>query len=522
MTEMIFNTPRRIICLILFALSFFAFSSCAVPQWIEEDIIESEKTDELLQGVIDNFTAEFTIARYTGERLDPYTSENRINRDLLSLCYDPLIFTDSNSDPVCVVAESYATTLKSVAFTIDPDAKFSDGTPVTAADCVYSYSIAMDENSVFRDRFNYIYAFEELSDGRFAVYFDTESLYNVNLCDIPIIKRGTYGDYVPQGSGKYRIVREYAFIYLEKNQYSQVATEENFAISRIDVHDLKSKEELLYNFNYNKIHGAYTDITDDGDEFRGNIETISFCENSLVYLVVNKQYTDRFTADPLFSKGLTYCIDRSSLCADNLEGGTQPVWYPFNPDWSVTLAAELSKDIYSTVDAHECFTSIGLILDGAVRAYNGEPVTLRIIVNSENLKKVKVARAVASDLEEMGFTVEVLSLTWDKYVKAFNELDYDICISETAMPRNMDVYSLLSPEVNSGRGPVTPEFLEAIKFFNNGEIEMREFLSEFQNFLPIVPLYFNRGALAVNRVVSGHFTPSETNMYYGIEGWVFS
>ena len=522
MTEMIFNTPRRIICLILFALSFFTFSSCSVPEWIESDIMESEKEDELLAGDPVDYSVSFTLARYTGERLDPFTSDNRINRDLLSLCYDPLIFTDSNVDPVCVIAESYTTTLTSVVFTINPDAKFYDGTPVTAADCVYSYSIAMGEDSVFRDRFDYISDFEEYSDGRFAVYFKSASVYNVNLCDIPIIKRGTNGDFVPTGSGKYKIVREYAFIYLEKNPYSFVDTGENFAISKINVHDISSKEELLYNFNYNKIHGAYTDITDEGDEFRGNIETIGFCENSFVYLVVNKQYTDRFTADPLFSKGVTYCLDRVSMCADILEGGTQPVWYPFNPDWSVTVEAGLNKDIYSTIDAHECFTAVGLVLDGAVRTYEGEPVTLKIIVNSENLNKVRVARAVADDLEEMGFNVELSSLTWDKYIKAFEELDYDICVSETVLPRNMDVYSLLYPEVNSGRGPVTPEFLEAIKFFNTGEIEMREFLSEFQDFLPVIPLYFNRGALAVNRVVSGSFAPSETNMYYGIEEWVFS
>ena len=51
---------------------------------------------------------------------------------------------------------------------------------------------------------------------------------------------------------------------------------------------------------------------------------------------------------------------------------------------------------------------------------------------------------------------------------------------------------------------------------------MRELLSVFQEELPVIPLYFNRGALAVNRVVSGDFAPSVGNIYNGIEDWKFS
>ena len=297
---------------------------------------------------------------------------------------------------------------------------------------------------------------------------------------------------------------------------------ENFEISKILVHNILSTEELLYNFNYNKIHGSYTDITDKGSEFRGNIETVSFCDNSLVFVTVNKTDPESFLANPSFSKGLTYCFNRMKICAEILSGGTQPVWYPFNPDWSVTVKAELNSDIYSTVSAHDYFTEAGVILSETVRVYEDEPVELKIIVNSENLTKVEVAEFLAHDLEEMGFKVNLVTLTWDKYLQAIEDYEYDIYVGEVMMPQNMDVSALLSDNVNSGDKYVEWELNEAIALFNKGELSMRDFLSAYQEELPIIPLYFNRGALAVNRVVSGNFAPSNGNLYNGIENWSFS
>ena len=513
---------RLIVLFVLFALSSFVFSACSISEWMESELQDEVPGDTPGNDEPKDYSVTFTLTRYTGESLDPYLSDSRTNRDLLSLCYDGLIFNNSSYEPVPVIAESYESDLKRVVFTLNSNACFSDGTPVTAIDCQYSYSLAMKKNSVYYDRFDYISDFEVLDDGRFAVYFKTESVYNVNLCDIPIVKRGSDGDFAPIGSGKYRIVRENASVYLEKNPYSMVDNGENFEISKILVHNILSTEELLYNFNYNKIHGSYTDITDKGSEFRGNIETVSFCDNSLVFVTVNKTDPESFLANPSFSKGLTYCFNRMKICAEILSGGTQPVWYPFNPDWSVTVKAELNSDIYSTVSAHDYFTEAGVILSETVRVYEDEPVELKIIVNSENLTKVEVAEFLAHDLEEMGFKVNLVTLTWDKYLQAIEDYEYDIYVGEVMMPQNMDVSALLSDNVNSGDKYVEWELNEAIALFNKGELSMRDFLSAYQEELPIIPLYFNRGALAVNRVVSGNFAPYNGNLYNGIENWSFS
>jgi len=516
------NSLKRIICFILFAISLSLFSGCSVSEWIENELQDDPTLEDNNEENSTDYSVVFTLARYLGERLDPFLSKSRTNRDLLSLCYDPLIHVDSSSVAVGVIAESFEIYDNKVIFTLNPNARFFDGTPVSAADCEYSYSVALDAKSVYYDRFDYITDYEAVSSDKFAVYFDTNSIYNINLCDIPIIKRGTNGDFIPVGSGKYQIVRDNASVYLEKNPYSFVDTGENFDISKIMVHDIQSDEELFYNFNYNKVHGSYTDITDDGSEFRGNIETISFCDNSLVFAVVNKNFSHEFLSSPSFSKGLTYCIDREYICEKILSGGTQPVWYPFNPDWKVTVNADLNRDIYSTVSAHEYFNDCGLLLSGLDRVYNDEIAELRIVVNSESLTKIEVAESIAKDLENMGFSVTVKSLTWDKFIVAVTERSYDIYIGEVLLPQNMDISVLYSYGVNTGHGYVEEYIKDAVESFNVGDLSMRDLLSVFQEELPVIPLYFNRGALAVNRVVSGDFSPSVGNIYNGIEDWKFS
>ena len=80
--------------------------------------------------------------------MDPFLSKNRTNRDLLSLCYDPLVSVDSSFDPICIIASEYEVYDDKVVFTLRQDACFFDGANVTAADCEYSYSIASNRDSV--------------------------------------------------------------------------------------------------------------------------------------------------------------------------------------------------------------------------------------------------------------------------------------------------------------------------------------------------------------------------------------
>ena len=81
------------------------------------------------------------VAVYTGETLDPYTSANRSNRAIMALCYDTLIALDSSFSPYSLISE-WTIDGEKVTFVLSDDAVFSDGSRITATDCIYSFDRA--------------------------------------------------------------------------------------------------------------------------------------------------------------------------------------------------------------------------------------------------------------------------------------------------------------------------------------------------------------------------------------------
>ncbi|MBR5721603.1 MAG: hypothetical protein IKX78_03860, partial [Clostridia bacterium] len=94
---------------------------------------------------------------------------------------------------------------------------------------------------------------------------------------------------------------------------------------------------------------------------------------------------------------------------------------------------------------------------------------------------------------------------------------------------NMDITSVMKNElvvsarITEDENPETAyseEFLTAISDFYAGNSDMRTFLSVFQEELPFIPLYFSGGALAINRKISGSFSPGCFNIFSSPETWV--
>ncbi|MDF2686351.1 MAG: hypothetical protein K0S55_1532, partial [Clostridia bacterium] len=460
----------------------------------EEINVEAQPEEEYTPPV------HFSLALYTGEVLNPYTSQNRANHELTELCYDALIILDNSYKAIPVIAEKYVVSENKIIVYLRQDVLFSDNTPVTAVDCLYSFQKASEADSIYNSRFKYISDWSVVSDYVFEINFFNNNVYNINLLDIPIIKKDSYALKsgaleLPTGSGRYYPVKDGDNFKLKNNENSIYKDKGDFKISEIDINKISDTESLTYNFNYGIIHALYVDLSDGNTRFRGNIELVSFGSNSMVFAVVNT--TKPYFQSPEASQGITYIINRSNISENILMNNINTVWYPLNPSWEKTKNANLNNDIYSTATGHEYFNQAGLKLSGINRSWNDEPLDLNIIVNQEDIIKVKVANSIADDLKGMGFNASVNSLKWDDYLKAVANGEFDIYIGEAKIPYNMDISSLLSPSICNNGLEYSDEFLQAINDFNNGELDVRSFIHIFQSNLPFIPLYFSSSALAI-------------------------
>ncbi len=499
-----------VIAVLVFALFLSSCSFFSIPE-------DENKGNDGKQDEPEKEKTELTIAYFSGEKIDPYTATNRANRSIIGLCYDGLVFLDGDKKATGDIA-AFETDGSTATFVIKDGARFSDGSAVTADDVLYSFDRAKADGSIYSFRFSkYISSWKKTSANTVTVTFKNKNIYNVNLFDFPIIKKNSQGAY-PDGTGNYRISSKDGLLYLELNGNSEKA--DGSEIKIIKLTQITDAQDLNYNFNYGVIHAAYADLSDGSQRYKGNVELVTFMTNSLVYAVVNK--SKGYLSSNGVSSAISLALDRKKISADVLDSLGDSVWQPFNLNWCELKNKDIKKDIYSSSEAHSLFEANGLTLRGTKRTHYGKELSLTVICNNEDRTRVRIANAVADSLKESGFSAEVVLYNWNDYQKAINAGDYDIYIAETQIADNFDIrYMFTDGAVNTHSGSPST-FLSALDGFYAGDVDAADLLSAFNADMPFIPLYYNRGALAVNRLVSGDFKPTEADIFNGIENWTIS
>lgn len=89
------------------------------------------------------------LTPYLPEEIDPYVDSRLISRILAVNVFDPLVRAGGTGEPVPALASTWSNPAPDVwRFQLRPDARFSDGKPVTAADVVRSFERARSSGSM--------------------------------------------------------------------------------------------------------------------------------------------------------------------------------------------------------------------------------------------------------------------------------------------------------------------------------------------------------------------------------------
>ena len=84
---------------------------------------------------------EFSLAYYPERGMNPLSCNDFTNRVLFSLMYQPLFTVNSKHEAEPILCSAFQVAPSNMIYTcyIEPDARFSDGSPVTAEDVVSLY-----------------------------------------------------------------------------------------------------------------------------------------------------------------------------------------------------------------------------------------------------------------------------------------------------------------------------------------------------------------------------------------------
>lgn len=499
-----------VICL-FFAMAFF-LSSCSFFGTSIPDLVgELEATTAEPEQPKD---ATFRLPYARSDTTDIYNVESRVNNDLVSLCYDGLIRVNSSWDAECSLAESFEQRGTTVTFIISADAVFSDGSAVTAADCEYSFGLARTGKRYSRF-FKNISSFSAADEKTFSVTLSHGARQYVNLCAVPIVKRGTgsrLGEAI--GAGKYKAVKNPDGITLTANGFREEMRDAK--LKTIETVGYDSPGDMMSDFNYGGTDALYADLSDGSSKYRGGSELSAFTSNSAIILAVNPN-RPFFSSYKNVCKGLTVGIDRDRLYSEALRGCAVMTWTPFNPSWSRTVDANPNDSNYDREAAEKYFYNARLYKDENWKyEYYGEKVNLRIVVDSDNRNHTALAQALAEQLSELGFSTTVRQLSNESYSSAIANKNYDILITEVDIGYEMDMRSVFG---HIGYDAGQTAFSETLEAFANGTADIKTVLERFSEAMPFIPICYTRAALALNLSVKGEVEPSENFIFSKIETW---
>ena len=459
----------------------------------------------------------FALSYDPGASLHPITSQSQTNLDLAGLVYEGLYELDRTFDPQPELARSAAVSADGLTwrFTLN-DARFSDGTPLTAQQVVDSLNTAR-ASTLYAGRLSGVTSVTVGEGGEVVITLSAPNGNLPALLDIPVVLE--QGDDIPLGTGRYRFLREGEELSLSVNGNYP----EPLPYDTIPLRGVTGAEARLAAFDSGEVTAVVTDFSSYALNYSGSYETCDFPTSTLLY--VGFRATGGACASALVRQAFSRAVDREKLVEVLLAGHGDSTCLPISPAHGEYDAQAAETLCYDPQAARELLVQAGYTWeeDGSLRR-GGATVQVRILVNSDSAVKQAVAEEVAGHLGELGVTATVDSRPWTEYLAALAAGQFDLYIGEVRMTGDFDPAALLTGGLNYG-GYSNQTITELLSAWRGARGEARdqaasELWQAFAQAAPIAPLCFKRGSLLVRWGLASNVQPTQADPFWNMEEWV--
>ncbi len=459
---------------------------------------------------------EFALPYSASASLHPIEGESRTNLTLAALIYEGLFALDSQFRPQPRLCQSYTTSEDGLTWTfrLRPDARFSDGTPLTGKHVVRSLDLART-SPLYASRLAGVRNVRAVEGGVEVLLSAPEGALP-NLLDVPIVleREGA----LPLGTGRYALAGEGESLHLERQPAADPALPEVIPLAAI-----QGADNLVYAFDTKEVSLVTTDLTGtDSLGYSGGHEVWDCPTTSMVYLGFR---TDKGPCqDPVLRRAIALTLDRESV-VDALYSRharaaalpTSPVSVCYDPD----LAAQVA---YAPQKAADLLQEGGYTLSDGRLLRGRKQVKLTLAVNTDNTVRLATAEFLAGELGKLGLAVTVEKYSWEDYTKALQAGNFDLCLAEVLLPASFDLSPLLSPAgaLNYGRWN-NGETQALMTAFQSARGEARKTAASalYAHLLqeaPIAPICFKEQSVLTQWGQMSGLTPTRADPFYG-DGW---
>ena len=381
-----------------------------------------------------------------------------LERDMVSVyhsIYESLVTIDDDYLPQGCIAESWEESSggKYWTFHLRSDVRFSDGTPLTAADVVasanYILDKARDENISdhgFYSNLNYFVKNISAKDDYTVVVTANSSKSVTRTCygmlyemTFPIVPAYQVNADSPLGSGPYVVSQFVAgdFMTLEANT-NWWKTQPYVRQIMISFHD--TPKSVIDSYEYNRVDAVFTRSTAGAQYKTGTLSvSMSYRTSQLECLLTNNSASE---LTPEVRKAIRYVIDRQKIISNIYSGMAVLTNLPFYPG---TWMYNDSLDSQFTVNLDEAKRLLEQAgwedsdENGVLDRINSEGKTrnlsLRFYVYEEpdNDVRLETANLIAEQLAQVGIECKVEPMTFANVKEKLQAGSFDLALVSFSM-----------------------------------------------------------------------------------------
>jgi len=458
-------------------------------------------------------TQELTLAYYPDRSLNPLFGSDYTNRVLMSLMYQPLFAVDSKKNVTPILCGSYRVTedYRTWIFYVDPNAHFTDGTPVRPEDVLATYEKAKT-NDYYMNRFYHVFNLALTEDGTGVIFgLDTPYQNLPLLLDVPIVKASEVEAEIPMGTGPYIFVKNTGRALLQRDhnwwggETKVPATDESISLVEVS-----SPADVRDEFQFGDVSVVCTNpMSGSFAEYSCDYELWEIESGYMLFIGCNIEYSNFFGGNGGIRTFLTYGLDRESLAARAYNSLVDIVTLPCSPNevyYSQTLAAKYQYNPMEFVSHISGYN---------IPTKDGKAQTLRLLVNSSDSARVKIARDIAEDLTELGLPCETMENSPVGFRNALNAQNFDIYLGMTRLSATMDLTEFFRAYGTMSNGGIANDTL--LGMTKNALENSGNFYNLYQKLADdgrIIPLMFGYYAVYAQRGLIPDLNPARDNLFY--------
>ena len=441
------------------------------------------------------------------DSMNPFFMTTLMNSTLISLAFQSLYTLDAGYEAHRELASGETVSAGSVKTELSPDAVFSDGTPVTGQDVVYSFDLAKS-SVLYSALLEGVTSCESAEDGSVTFRLTYPDVNVLNALTFPVVKRGTATteSSAPVGSGTYCFHQDGIRLTLVCNL---LYSGELPPVGTIRLTDVPQDAVLETLVDTGELDFCYSDLS-SGNAKRTYSPVSYIYLNNLVFLGMNHESVNLKVRE--IRKGISYAIDRQEIVKSAFQSFARAATVPFNTSWTAlsdSKAASVQSFYAEETNALNCFA--------ALNAGRPEtPIDLFMICPENNSFMRNTANLIAKQLSAYYVNVTVSFLSATEYMNRLREGSFDMYIGEIKLPKNMDLSAFFAYDGAASYGIDTIEGASAAAYFRyrEGSASAEEFMNTFLKEMPFIPLCFRNGRMC--------YTPDVTYTAGAADGMIFS